>query len=101
MHERRIAGTMSGTSADGVDVALVIVRGRGLGMTARLERHHHRPYDADLRRRIFAVRGTGAVPLAGLARLGRSISLACAEAVNEALAAEGWQPGQIAAVAAH
>src|SRR5438034_731366 len=33
---RNIAGAMSGTSADGVDVAIVAVAGRGLDMTAPL-----------------------------------------------------------------
>ena len=41
--ERIIAGAMSGTSADGVDVALVRITGRGTSMTAQLLHHHHHP----------------------------------------------------------
>ena len=73
---RLLAGAMSGTSADGVDVAITRVDGRGLGMGAQLIRHHHRPYDAGLRQRIFALRGWGLISLADLARLARDISLA-------------------------
>ena len=50
---RLIAGAMSGTSADGVDVAIVAVDGRGLGMTARLLHYHMRPYDSHLRATIW------------------------------------------------
>jgi anhydro-N-acetylmuramic acid kinase len=103
---RYIAGGMSGTSADGVDVAIVAVDGRGYDMTARLVVHHHRPYNAELRRQIFAFRsgGTGSVSqdtLRALAEMGREISLTYAAAVNEALAAAQMEAKNLAAVAAH
>src|SRR3954470_16267612 len=78
---RLIAGAMSGTSGDGVDVAITSITGRGLGMTARLVRHHHVPYDPELRRLLFTIRGAGQSSLADLARLGRQISLTYARAV--------------------
>src|SRR5437764_3329888 len=82
---RLIAGAMSGTSADGIDVAIVEITGCGLGMSAKLIRHHARPYDAALKQAIFALRGSGQVSLSDLARIGREISLAYATCVNEAL----------------
>jgi anhydro-N-acetylmuramic acid kinase len=100
--ERIIAGAMSGTSADGVDVALTRIAGRGTAMTAQLLRHHHRPYDADTRSEIFAFRGGDArCDLSRLAKLGRTISLTYAAAVNEALAAAHLSARDLAAVAAH
>ena len=103
---RYVAGGMSGTSADGVDVAIVQIDGRGYDMSARLIVHHHRPYNAELRREIFAFRGAGGGSvsqdtLARLAKLGREISLAYASAVNEALAAARLEAKNLAAVAAH
>ena len=98
---RVIAGAMSGTSADGVDVALVRVDGRGLEMSARLLGRAHVAYDADLRALIFAVRNGGTITLAELARLGRGVSLAYAAAVLAALDATGLSPADVAAVAAH
>jgi anhydro-N-acetylmuramic acid kinase len=98
---RLIAGAMSGTSADGVDVALVRIDGRGLGMNAQLVRHHYRAYDPALRRAIFAVREAGQTSLAELARLGRQITLVYAACVNEALVGAGLSASDVAAVAAH
>jgi anhydro-N-acetylmuramic acid kinase len=98
---RLIAGAMSGTSADGVDVAITRIDGTGLDMRPQLIRHHCRPYDADLRQAIFALRASGQTTLTDLAKLGRDISLAYAAAVNQALAAANLKPTEIAAVAAH
>jgi anhydro-N-acetylmuramic acid kinase len=98
---RILAGAMSGTSADGVDVAVVEIAGRGLGMTAKLLHHHVRAYEPELRRRIFAVRNAGSAALAELGQLGRELSLAYTWAVNDALAEAGLAASQIAAVAAH
>lgn len=92
---------MSGTSADGVDVAVVRVTGRGAEMSARLIHHHARPYPADLRSRIFAVRSGGVASLGDLAGLARSISLEYAGAVNECLTAAGLHADDVVAVAAH
>jgi anhydro-N-acetylmuramic acid kinase len=105
-HSRYVAGAMSGTSADGVDIAIVAIDGRGYDMTARLIVHHHRPYNAELRRQIFAFRSgeAGSVShstLRELAQLGREISLTYAAAVNEALAAAHLESKNLAAVAAH
>jgi anhydro-N-acetylmuramic acid kinase len=97
MQARLILGAMSGTSADGVDVAVVRIKGRGIQMSAELLHHHHRPFDADLRSRILEFRSGKPVLLADLAALGRDISLNYAEAVNAA--STGFGP--IEAIAAH
>jgi anhydro-N-acetylmuramic acid kinase len=98
---RVIAGAMSGTSADGVDVAVTRLEGRGWSMSPCVLHHHHRPYPADLRQRIFAVRRNEPVSLPDLARLAREISLHYAAAVNEALVYLRMSGRDLAAVAAH
>jgi len=98
---RVIAGAMSGTSADGVDVAITQITGHGLEMTAKLLHHHHAPYDPSLRELIFRIRESGNVALSELARAGREISLTYARAVNESLAASQIRATELAAVAAH
>src|SRR5687767_9639676 len=82
---RLIAGAMSGTSADGVDVAITRIDGRGYDMKPQLVLHHHRAYPRELRERIFAIRAAGAASLAELATLARDISLVYAATVNEAI----------------
>lgn len=99
--ERIIAGAMSGTSADGVDVALVRIGGRGVEMKAELLRHHALPFEADLKRLILRVRGDGACTFADLVAVGRRVSLAYAQCVREACAAAGIEPASLDAVAAH
>jgi anhydro-N-acetylmuramic acid kinase len=101
MPTRLIAGAMSGTSADGIDVAIVAIDGRGTEMSAKLVRHVHQPYDPELRRAIFALRGSGQVALPELARCGREISLAYAVAVRKALVAANLDASDLAAIAAH
>lgn len=98
---RIIAGAMSGTSADGVDVAIVAISGRGLEMSAKLLHHEHLPYDADLRKLIFSIRSQGSADLGNLAKLGRDISLAYANAVNTALSRSTLAAADLACIAAH
>jgi len=98
---RIIAGAMSGTSADGVDVALVRIEGRGLEMSARLLKHHHLDYDPGLKAAIFDCRNHGEISLVGLAGMGRSISLAYAEAVRQCLHLADLSSDDLTAIAAH
>jgi anhydro-N-acetylmuramic acid kinase len=101
MESRLIIGAMSGTSADGVDAALVRIEGVGLAMTAELVAHAGVAFDAELRARVHAVRAAGRVPLDELARLGTDVARVYAAAVREVLSGTAYVPGDIAAVAAH
>ena len=94
---RLIIGAMSGTSADGVDVAIV----RRAGESTELVLHHHQPYPALLKQRIVDARTGAPISLRDLTSLGHEISLAYAIAVNEALSLAKLTPDSIAAIAAH
>jgi anhydro-N-acetylmuramic acid kinase len=98
---RIIAGAMSGTSADGVDIALVRIGGRGLEMSAELIRWHSRAFGVGLRESILNIRSGRAIAISVLAEMGREISLCYAAAVNETLVAARLGAGDLTAVAAH
>src|SRR3954468_315772 len=98
---RLIAGAMSGTSADGVDVVIGRIEGSGLNLSACVIAHHHRPYPADLAARIVKLREDGHTTLAEMAELAREISLIYAAAVNEALMAAHLSAAEVKAIAAH
>jgi anhydro-N-acetylmuramic acid kinase len=98
---RLIAGAMSGTSGDGVDIAITRITGRGFEMRAELVHHHHAPFGPELRTLLFHIRDGASVTLKELAQLGREITLTYARATNEALLASHLSAKDLSAVAAH
>ena len=94
-------GAMSGTSADGVDVAVVRITGKGLAMRAELLGLESKPLGKSLRDKIIKIRGTGKVSLAELAEMGRDLTLVYAAAVQKALRHGGIRPAEVRGIAAH
>lgn len=76
-----VAGIMSGTSADGIDVALVRVLGRGLNIRLHLLAHEHRDYPPAVRRAVLAAMNAASASVADLARLNIRLGELYAEAV--------------------
>src|SRR3954467_6872271 len=98
-NDQIVAGVMSGTSADGVDAAVVRVDFDD-NPAATLLAHRHVAYSEELRAEIFRVRAGGAtITLAALARLARGIALAYADATRAACGAAGITTGELLAVA--
>ena len=50
---KKVIGLMSGTSVDGVDAALVEIRGHGLETQVELLAFHSHPFESEVRDRIF------------------------------------------------
>jgi anhydro-N-acetylmuramic acid kinase len=98
---RLFAGIMSGTSADGVDVAIVRIDGKNLDMSARLLHSYQHPYRDALRRAIWEIRDSGVANLATLALLAHDISTSYAIAFNKLLESVNLSPGNLCAIAAH
>ena len=80
-----VAGVMSGTSGDGINVALVQCIGRGLNSRLRLLAHEEYPYPAAVRQAILTMMNARSVAVADLARLNFLLGELYARAVTAIL----------------
>jgi anhydro-N-acetylmuramic acid kinase len=80
--EMIVAGVMSGTSADGIDVAVTRIASGGKRPTIELLAHEGFRYPVALRRAVLAAMNAEATSTAELARLNWRLALAYAEAVR-------------------
>lgn len=76
-----VAGVMSGTSADGIDVALVRIEGRALRARIELLAHHHVSYPPKARRALLDIMNAEA-NVADLSRLNFLLGELYADAVK-------------------
>jgi anhydro-N-acetylmuramic acid kinase len=97
---RRIVGLMSGTSLDGLDVALCHCQGQGAGLRVTLEQFASFPYADDFRQRLRAISQPN-VSLTDLTLLNAEVARHHAQLVLAAL--EDWQlrPQQVDLLASH
>ncbi len=81
-----VAGIMSGTSADGIDVAFARIREANTGYPkVILLAHYAVPFSSSLRSAILAAMNAPAIATAELARLNWRLGIAYSEAVQQAL----------------
>ena len=80
-----VAGIMSGTSADGIDVAIVRIAPGKLRPRLALLEHRSFRFPAPLRRAIFAAMNAASTSTSELARLHWRLGIAYAEAVQATL----------------
>ncbi len=81
-----VAGIMSGTSADGIDVAIVRIMPRKPRMKLTLLAHESFSFPSALRRAVLQAMNAKATSTAELARLHWRLGLAYAEALTATLA---------------
>jgi 1,6-anhydro-N-acetylmuramate kinase len=93
--ERLVAGCMTGTSIDGLDAALVRVRGRGLSMVPEFVRGVSRPL-GDLAPRLRALTEGTPMTAGAVAGLAREFAVAHASALRELLEGAGVRPAFVA-----
>lgn len=77
-----VAGVMSGTSADGINVALVRVQGRGFRSRLELLAHYQFPYPSEVRTAVLAAMNARSASVADLARLNFLLGDLYADAVR-------------------
>src|SRR5271168_391 len=75
---------MSGTSADGIDVALVRLQGRGFRSRLELLAHYQFPYPPEVRRAVLSAMNARAASVADLAQLNFLLGSLYADAVRAA-----------------
>ncbi len=79
-----VAGVMSGTSADGINVALVRIQGRGFRSRLELLANYQFPYPYNVRRAVLAAMNAKAASAADLCRLNFLLGELYADAVRAA-----------------
>ncbi|NJN04085.1 MAG: anhydro-N-acetylmuramic acid kinase [Leptolyngbyaceae cyanobacterium RM1_1_2] len=79
----KVIGLISGTSVDGIDAALVDIRGEGFEITATLLASETYPYEPALRQQILAAGAGQPLSVADLASLDDAIAFAFASAAQD------------------
>ena len=79
-----VAGIMSGTSADGINVALVRIQGRGFRSRLELLAQYEFPYPTEVRRAVLRAMNAKSAGVADLARLNFSLGELYAKSVQAA-----------------
>jgi anhydro-N-acetylmuramic acid kinase len=79
-----VAGVMSGTSADGIDVALASVTGRSFNLRLKLLGHTHTAYPAPVRAAVLEAMNAERISVAELSRLNFLLGELYADAVRKA-----------------
>lgn len=84
-----VAGVMSGTSADGIDVAIVRIAGQNLKLRLKLMSHSHFAYPQPVRSAILAAMNASQIGVAELARLNFLLGELYADAILRARKSAG------------
>lgn len=78
-----VAGVMSGTSADGMDVALAQIQGRGFNLQIKPLCHEHFPYPRRVREAVLAAMNAHQASVADLSRLNFLLAELYADAIKK------------------
>lgn len=95
----KVIGLMSGTSGDGVDAALVDIRGRGEALKVKLLACLARPYSRGLQQRVLEASLKGTV--AEVCHLNVLLGELFAQAALRVIARAGLQPSDVALIGSH
>lgn len=100
-NRRLIIGLMSGTSFDGLDVALCAIEGAGVGTKVELLRFDTVPYQESFKEDLKAVFSKEMVDLQKLTLLHASIGQYHGQLINQCLGKWGVDPREVDVIASH
>ncbi len=98
---KRVIGLMSGTSADGVDVALVEITGSGLTTEIELIAFETIPYKPEIRRRIFDLFSVETARVDEICEMNFVLGRLFAESTLAVLEKSGVSPSQVDLIGSH
>lgn len=98
---RTIIGLMSGTSLDGLDIALCSISGSGLKTNVKLRKFTTIPYDDEIRKKILNVFAKHTIEFKLLSELNAWLAVKHASMINSTL--KGWniKASSVDAIASH
>jgi anhydro-N-acetylmuramic acid kinase len=99
--KRMILGLMSGTSLDGLDIALCEFEGSGLSTKFQLKQFVSLPYSSEFKESIQAVFSKEQIHFPSLSTLNAEIGIKHAELILNAIQSWGIKPGEIDLIASH
>ncbi|MEO5911370.1 MAG: anhydro-N-acetylmuramic acid kinase [Pelobium sp.] len=99
--ERLIIGLMSGTSLDGLDIALCKISNAGKDTRVKLLAFETVPYQADLKNKIKEICFRKEVDLEQVCLMNKGIAEIHAQLVNQFLSKNGYDKGAIDLIASH
>lgn len=98
---RLIIGLMSGTSMDGLDIALCRFSGSGMSTRVELLEFETQPFEASLQAEVRQVFAKREIDFQQLCLLNPKLGLLHGQMVNAAIARWGLAPGQVDLIASH
>ena len=97
----RVLGMMSGTSADGIDAALVDISGAPPHLVARFEGHHRAPFPDYIRERILHLANGGETTTAEISELNFLLGEEFAKAALKACKQWRVKPSDVSLIGSH
>jgi len=98
---RLIIGLMSGTSLDGVDIALCKISGSGFDTAIELIAFETVPYNDQFKQELIQISSREQVSLYAFTMLHQRIAKHHAQQISSFIAKHGYQPGQIDLIGSH
>lgn len=99
--ERLVIGLMSGTSVDGIDAALVRIRGGGPGLSIQTEHFATYPFDPGVREAIFALFRPETSSVDRLCQMNFALGELFADAALRLMREAGVRPEQVDLIGSH